>query len=114
MNSVTALHDDEEVPLYETSREREMLDEQANLYSILLATEHLERAYARDAISPKEYTMQCKKLISQFKLAERAIRGGDMSTEKFMELYQLDCPRATERLLKMGVPEPMKGRCSIL
>jgi ESCRT-I complex subunit VPS28 len=109
MNSVTALHDDEEVPLYETSREREMLDEQANLYSILLATEHLERAYARDAISPKEYTMQCKKLISQFKLAERAIRGGDMSTEKFMELYQLDCPRATERLLKMGVPEPMKG-----
>jgi ESCRT-I complex subunit VPS28 len=102
----TDLHD--EVPLYENSREREMLDEQANLFSILVATEHLERAYARDAISHKEYTMQCKKLISQFKLAERAIRG-DMSTETFMQIYQLDCPRATERLLKMGVPEPMKG-----
>ena len=26
-----------------------------------------------------------------------------------MKLYQMDCPRATERLLKMGVPEPIKG-----
>eukprot|EP00543_Licmophora_paradoxa_P018071 CAMPEP_0202474138 /NCGR_PEP_ID=MMETSP1360-20130828/92223_1 /ASSEMBLY_ACC=CAM_ASM_000848 /TAXON_ID=515479 /ORGANISM="Licmophora paradoxa, Strain CCMP2313" /LENGTH=137 /DNA_ID=CAMNT_0049101241 /DNA_START=547 /DNA_END=960 /DNA_ORIENTATION=- len=32
-----------------------------------------------------------------------------MTTETFMELYQMDCPRATERLLKMGVPEPIKG-----
>ena len=32
-----------------------------------------------------------------------------MSTETFMELYSMDCPRATERLLKMGIPEPMKG-----
>lgn len=26
-----------------------------------------------------------------------------------MALYQMDCPRATERLLRMGVPEPMKN-----
>jgi ESCRT-I complex subunit VPS28 len=26
-----------------------------------------------------------------------------------MTLYQMDCPRATERLLRMGVPEPMKS-----
>lgn len=25
-----------------------------------------------------------------------------------MELYQMDCPRATERLLRMGVPEPIQ------
>jgi ESCRT-I complex subunit VPS28 len=91
-----------------------MLDEQANLFAIVVATEHLERAYARDAISQQEYTMQCKKLISQFKLAERVLTrsaggGGGMSTEAFMELYQLDCPRAAERLLRMGVPEPIKG-----
>mmetsp|Transcript_16962 Transcript_16962/g.25169 ORF Transcript_16962/g.25169 Transcript_16962/m.25169 type:complete len:139 (-) Transcript_16962:1642-2058(-) len=30
-----------------------------------------------------------------------------MTVETFMEVYELDCPRATERLLKMGVPEPM-------
>jgi ESCRT-I complex subunit VPS28 len=27
----------------------------------------------------------------------------------FMALYEMDCPRATERLLRMGVPEPMKN-----
>lgn len=26
-----------------------------------------------------------------------------------MTLYQMDCPRATERLLRMGVPEPIKS-----
>jgi ESCRT-I complex subunit VPS28 len=95
-------------PLYESGREREILDEQANLYAIFIATEHLERAYARDAVEPKEYTAQCKKLISQFKLAERVLRGV-MNTETFLQKYQLNCPRAEERLLKMGVPEPMKG-----
>lgn len=95
-------------PLYESSREREILDEQANLYAIFIATEHLERAYARDAVEPKEYTAQCKKLISQFKLAERVLRGV-MNTETFLQKYQLNCPRAEERLLKMGIPEPMKG-----
>jgi ESCRT-I complex subunit VPS28 len=96
------------MPLYQTSREREEYDEQANLYAIILATEHLERAFARDAISPKEYTEQCKKLLSQFRLAERALRG-QMTTETFMAIYQMDCPGAVERLLKMGVPESIKS-----
>jgi ESCRT-I complex subunit VPS28 len=100
--------EDKEIRLFESSREREAYDEQANLYAILTATEHLERAYARDAISPKEYTEQCKKLISQFRLAERVLRG-QMSTETFMQLYQMDCPQATERLLVQGVPEAIKG-----
>jgi ESCRT-I complex subunit VPS28 len=103
-----AFDDEPQIPLYETSREREFYDEQANLYAIIVATEHLERAYARDAIDPKEYTAQCKKLISQFKLAERVLKDS-MTTETFMALYQMDCPRAEERLLKMGIPEPMKG-----
>lgn len=27
----------------------------------------------------------------------------------FMQIYQMDCPRARERLLVMGVPEPIKS-----
>jgi ESCRT-I complex subunit VPS28 len=42
------------------------------------------------------------------KLAERVLRD-KMTTETFMAIYQMDCPRAVERLLKMGTPEPMKG-----
>jgi ESCRT-I complex subunit VPS28 len=106
--SNSAEYEDHTINLYETSQERAKYDEQANLYAIIMATEHLERAYARDAIEPKEYTQQCKKLISQFRLAERVL-DNDMTTEKFMSLYRMDCPRATERLLRMGIPEPMKG-----
>ena len=98
----------QEIALYHTSREREEMDEQANLFAIILATEHLERAFARDAISDKDYTVQCKKLISQFRLAERVLPN-QMTADTFMEVYQMDCPRAAERLLKMGVPEPIKG-----
>ncbi len=99
----------EEVELYSSSRERQAYDDQATLYAIILATEHLERAYSRDAITQQEYVQECNKLISQFRLAEKAaLPKLNMTTEKFMELYQMDCPRATERLLSMGVPEPIR------
>lgn len=103
--------DEEEIELYQSSRERQAYDDQATLYSIILATEHLERSYARDAITNDEYTAECNKLISQFRLAEKAVLGSDnniRSTEDFMKLYEMDCPRANERLLKMGVPEPIR------
>mmetsp|Transcript_38407 Transcript_38407/g.78353 ORF Transcript_38407/g.78353 Transcript_38407/m.78353 type:complete len:224 (-) Transcript_38407:173-844(-) len=97
-----------EVALFESSKEREAYDNLADLYTIILATEHLERAYARDAITQTEYKAECNKLISQFRLAEKAALGKSMTTEDFMKLYQMDCPRASERLLKMGVPEQIK------
>lgn len=104
--------DDEEeegVELYRNSRERQAYDDQATLYAIILATEHLERAYARDAIDPQEYSTECNKLISQFRLAEKAVKDDITTVEDFMKLYEMDCPRATERLLIMGVPEPIRS-----
>jgi ESCRT-I complex subunit VPS28 len=101
---------EEEVELYTSSRERQAYDDQATLYAIILATEHLERAYARDAVTQQEYVSECNKLISQFRLAEKAaLPKLNMTTETFMKLYQMECPRATERLLNMGVPEPIRS-----
>lgn len=49
------------------------------------------------------------KLILQFKIAEKAALGkDDMTTETFMMVYQMDCLHAADRLLRMGVPEPLK------
>jgi ESCRT-I complex subunit VPS28 len=62
----------------------------------------------RDAITNQEYTKECNKLISQFRLAEKAALKDGMTSESFMQLYEMDCPRATERLLRMGVPEPIR------
>ena len=44
----------EEIELFESSRERERYDNLADLYAVIVATEHLERAYARDAITRVE------------------------------------------------------------
>lgn len=46
-----------EIELFETSKEREHYDNLADLYAIIIATEHLERAYARDAITRVEVSL---------------------------------------------------------
>lgn len=98
-----------QIDLFESSKERKTYENLADLYTIITATEHLERAYAQDAITQSEYTSECNKLISQFKIAEKAALGSNgMTTETFMNIYSMDCPRATDRLLRMGVPEPLK------
>jgi len=84
-----------------------MYDNLGDLYSIFMATESLERAYARNAITREEYTAECNRLISQFRVAERVALGKSMTAETFMQVYQLDCPRAADRLLRIGVPEQM-------
>lgn len=96
-----------EIDLFDSGREREMYDNLGDLYSIIMATECLERAYARNAVTRDEYTAECNRLISQFRVAERVALGKSMSTETFMQVYQLDCPRAADRLLRIGVPEQM-------
>lgn len=97
------------IDLFDSSKERKTFENLADLYTIITATEHLERAYAQDAITQSEYASECNKLISQFKIAEKAALGSNgMTTETFMQIYQMDCPRAADRLLRMGVPEPLK------
>lgn len=98
-----------EIELFETSKEREHYDNLADLYAIIIATEHLERAYARDAITRVEYITECNKLIAQFKLAEKVALGSKLTTDAFMNLYQMDCPRAVDRLLVAGVPQQIRS-----
>ena len=99
-----------EIELYSSSKERKAYENMGDLYTIIIATEHLERAYAQDAITQSEYNTECNKLLSQFKIAQKAALGNKngMTTETFMRVYQMDCPRAADRLLRMGVPEPVK------
>ena len=53
---------DQEIELYSNSRERQQYDEQANLYAIITATEHLERAYAKDDITREEVSYRSLRL----------------------------------------------------
>ena len=86
--------------LYDSARERQKYSEMADLYCIIKATEHLERAYVRDAVGKEEYTEACAKLIAQFKGARVVV--GDV--HEFIREYKVECPRAMNRLLREGVP----------
>lgn len=91
--------------MYENSKERDHLERLADLYSIIKVTELLEAAYARDAITPSEYSESCNRLISQFKTTEKGLvlSKAIVSADSFFKEYQIDCPRAYERLVLSGV-----------
>jgi len=95
-----------EVPLFSNHRERRQYDDLADLFSIIKTTEHLEKAYTMDAVTNEEYTKACLKLISQFRSTETALKtdGTLTNTDEFLKTYQMDCPRAVERLLRTGGP----------
>eukprot|EP00842_Homolaphlyctis_polyrhiza_P002164 jgi/Hompol1/2949/HPOL_003074-RA len=103
---------EQEVRLVTNNAEREKFDNLADLFSIIVATEHLERAYIRDSISPQElrrllwtmYTPACLKLIAQFKTAVSLLHDSVPDVRQFMLDYKLSCPAATKRLIEIGVP----------
>eukprot|EP01040_Poterioochromonas_malhamensis_P002209 gene2208-2351_t len=94
-----------EIKMYENSKERDQLERLADLYEIIKTTELLETAYARDAISPQEYSENCNRLISQFKTTEKGLvlSKAIENADTFFKEYQVDCPRAYERLILSGV-----------
>eukprot|EP00252_Welwitschia_mirabilis_P012613 TRINITY_DN2785_c0_g1_i1.p1 TRINITY_DN2785_c0_g1~~TRINITY_DN2785_c0_g1_i1.p1 ORF type:complete len:214 (+),score=24.64 TRINITY_DN2785_c0_g1_i1:211-852(+) len=99
-----------EVRLWNDKREREMYDNFADLYAIIRTTEKVEKAYVRDAISPKEYETECTKLIAQFKTLRNSLKDTVQSVERFMETYKMDCPAAANRLLVSGIPATVEHR----
>ncbi|KAF8409349.1 hypothetical protein HHK36_005424 [Tetracentron sinense] len=101
-----------EVKLWNDKREREMYENLADLYTIIKATEKLEKAYVRDIISSAQYEPECLKLISQFKTLSSTLKGTIPSVERFVDTYNLDCPAALNRLVTSGVPATIEHRAA--
>ena len=93
-----------EIRLFENSKERDHLERLADFYSIIKATDLLEAAYSRDAITPDAYTEACNRLISQFKATEKSLMQSKTiaNADSFFTEYHVDCPRAFERLVVSG------------
>lgn len=99
----------EEVKLYRTSREREKYDNMADLFAVINTLQCLQKAYIKDAVTPKEYTAACSKLLVQYKAAFKQVQGDEFPTvEAFMRKCRLDCPAALERI-KEDRPLPIQG-----
>ena len=57
----------QEIKLISNAQDRQFYEPLSDLYSIIIATEGLERAYIRDAVTAGDYTNACLKLIAQYK-----------------------------------------------
>ena len=58
---------DEEVKLSTNPSERDILDSLAEIYSIVVALDGLEKAFNKDSITDAEYTELCTRLLKQYK-----------------------------------------------
>ena len=93
-----------EIRLDETPAERAWYDSLAELYSIVVTCDLLEKAYLRDAVSADEYTQACGKLISQFELAKKMVMVPGYSFEQFLQEYSVSHHKAALDRLTIGVP----------
>lgn len=57
----------QEVKLSETAAERDLNDSLAEIYSIIITLDGLEKAYIKDSIPEVEYTEICSRLLKQYK-----------------------------------------------
>ncbi|QSZ29546.1 hypothetical protein DSL72_004061 [Monilinia vaccinii-corymbosi] len=96
---------DEEVKLAESRAERDLQDSLAEVFSIIITLDQLERAYLKDAIPESDYTETCDRLLKQYKaiLADESVAREFVDVETFKNEWDIEVPRATERL-RIGLP----------
>lgn len=67
----------------------------AEVYSIIVTLDALEKAYLKDSIADKEYTETCNRLLKQYKsnLQDGTVSSAFGNLESFMEDWEVSCPR---------------------
>jgi len=96
---------DEEVKLAETRAERDLQDSLAEVFSIVVTLDELEKAYLKDAIPEADYTEICDRLLKQYKaiLADEGVAREFVDLDTFKNDWEMEVPRATERI-RIGLP----------
>ncbi|KAI1867636.1 hypothetical protein JX265_007438 [Neoarthrinium moseri] len=96
---------DEEVKLAESRAERDLHDSLAEIFSIIVTLDELEKAFLKDAIPEADYTEICERSLKQYKsiLADETVAKAFVGLEEFKAEWDLEVPRATESL-KVGMP----------
>jgi ESCRT-I complex subunit VPS28 len=95
----------QEVKLAETRAERDLQDSLAELFSIIVTLDELEKAFLKDAIPEADYTEICDRSLKQYRsiLADDGVARAFGSLEEFKVEWDLEVPRATERI-RVGMP----------
>lgn len=65
-------------------------DNMAELYAVVSTLQHLEKAYMRDCVRAQEYTAACSRLLVQYSVAFKQVRGDDFpNIEAFISKYRV-------------------------
>ena len=80
-----------------SQQHRKSLELHADIYSLLLRLDYIEKAFIRDALSQEEYDLWCPKLISQFRTAINLI---DMNFNDYYAKYDLKFTAAKQRIME--------------
>lgn len=94
-NNLTAnINLDEEVQLADTAAERDLYESLAEVYSIIITLDALEKAYLRDSINEAEYTETCDRLLRQYKsnLAAESVQAAFGDLESFKAEWGVRAP----------------------
>ncbi|CAO1639075.1 unnamed protein product [Sympodiomycopsis kandeliae] len=107
-----------EAVLYTSSSAREKWDNCANLYSLILSVDALERGYVSQAIPDSQYEPACTRLLSQIKTSIKLVSSSSVTTntedppcvnglDDFMKLWGLELPLTAHRL-QLGIPATLE------
>ncbi|KAK4983898.1 Vacuolar protein-sorting-associated protein 28 [Elasticomyces elasticus] len=101
---------DEEVKLSSNSAERELYESLAEIYSILVTLDALEKAFLKDSIAESIYTETCSRLLKQYKsnLADESVARAFVDLDTFKNEWDMEVPRAMERL-RIGIPATVEA-----
>lgn len=80
----------EEIKLFNMPHERERYDNMADCFSLINTIQCLEKAYIKDAVTSREYTAACSKLLTQFKAAFKQIDKEFKTVEDFLRKYRFE------------------------
>ena len=92
---VLLIFENTSLPLMSKQNDKKTMELHADIYSLLLRLDYIEKAFIRDAISQEEYDVWCPKLISQFKTAINLI---NMDFNEYYLKYSLNLTAAKLRI----------------
>ncbi|SCV03141.1 LAME_0H08042g1_1 [Lachancea meyersii CBS 8951] len=98
----------DEVPLFNhltTAQQRETAETLAEIYSLIIALDHVEKAYLRDSLSGEDYTVLVNKLLAQYKtyLSDEQVLKEFGDLQEFKEKYYISASNAITRI-ERGIP----------
>lgn len=97
--------------LADTRAERDLQDSLAEIFSIIITLDELEKAFLKDAIPEAEYTEICERSLKQYKsiLADEAVARAFVGLEEFKAEWDVS-PNLLRALGDMKILETGKSR----